>query len=86
MAAPRLLTAGDAFEDLVFVGLDGLPALGEEVKTDTFHATIGGGAVIAAVAASRLGVPTAILSALSRDGRHATAPRARPRPQPAAGP
>ena len=66
VAAPRLLTAGDAFEDLVFVGLDGLPALGEEVKTDTFHATIGGGAVIAAVAASRLGVPTAILSALSR--------------------
>ncbi len=65
MAAPRLLTAGEAFEDLVFVGLDRLPAPGEEVKTDTFHATIGGGAVITAVAAARLGVSTAILSALS---------------------
>jgi ribokinase len=65
VAAPRLLTAGEAFEDLVFVGLDRLPALGEEVKTDTFHATLGGGAVITAVAAARLGVSTAILSALS---------------------
>jgi ribokinase len=65
VAAPRLLTAGEAFEDLVFVGLDRLPAPGEEVKTDTFHATIGGGAVITAVAAARLGVSTAIVSALS---------------------
>jgi ribokinase len=65
VAAPRLITAGEAFDDLVFVGLDRLPALGEEVKTDVFHATIGGGAVITAVAAARLGVPTAIFSALS---------------------
>ena len=65
MPAPRLLTAGEAFEDLVFVGLDRLPNPGEEVKTDTFHATFGGGAVITAVGAARLGVSTAILSALS---------------------
>ena len=65
VAAPRLLTAGEAFEDLVFVGLERLPAPGEEVKTDSFHATIGGGAVITAVAAARLGLATAILSALS---------------------
>lgn len=65
MAAPHLLTAGEAFEDLVFVGLDRLPRPGEEVRTDTFHATIGGGAVITAVGASRLGVPTAIVSGLS---------------------
>jgi hypothetical protein len=65
VAGPRLLTAGEAFEDLVFVGLERLPAAGEEIKTDTFHATIGGGAVITAVAAARLGVSTAILSALS---------------------
>ena len=65
MPAPRLLTAGEAFEDLVFVGLEHLPGPGEEVKTDTFHATIGGGAVITAVGAARLGVRTAILSALS---------------------
>lgn len=65
MAAAHLLTAGEAFEDLVFVGLDRLPAPGEEVRTDTFHATIGGGAVITAVGAARLGVPTAIISGLS---------------------
>jgi ribokinase len=67
VAAPRLLTAGEAFEDLVFVGLERLPAPGEEIKTDTFHATIGGGAVITAVAGARLGLSTAILSALSDD-------------------
>lgn len=65
MPAARLLTAGEAFEDLVFVGLERLPGPGEEVKTDTFHATIGGGAVITAVGAARLGVTTSILSALS---------------------
>lgn len=65
MATPKLLTAGEAFEDLVFVGLERLPGPGEEIKTDTFHATVGGGAVITAVAAARLGVPSAITSALS---------------------
>jgi sugar/nucleoside kinase (ribokinase family) len=59
------LTAGEAFEDLVFVGLERLPGPGEEVRTDRFHATVGGGAVITAVGAARLGLPTAILSALS---------------------
>lgn len=65
MPAARLLTAGEAFEDLVFVGLERLPGPGEEAKTDVFHATIGGGAVITAVGAARLGVATSILSALS---------------------
>ncbi len=65
MAIPTLLTAGEAFEDLVFVGLERLPGPGEEVKTDAFHATIGGGAVITAVGAARLGIRTAIASALS---------------------
>lgn len=67
MAAPRLLTAGEAFEDLVFVGLERLPGPGEEIKTNTFRATIGGGAVITAVGAARLGLPTAVLSALGDD-------------------
>ena len=65
MPAPRLLTAGEAFEDLVFVGLERLPGPGEEVKTDVFHATIGGGAVITAVGTARLGIATSIVSALS---------------------
>jgi sugar/nucleoside kinase (ribokinase family) len=44
----RLFCAGEAFEDLIFVNLDRLPELGEEIKTDQFTATIGGGAVITA--------------------------------------
>jgi sugar/nucleoside kinase (ribokinase family) len=60
-----LLCAGEAFEDLIFLGLDHLPALGEEVKTDRFASTIGGGAVITAVKAARLGMTTTLVSALS---------------------
>ena len=60
-----LICAGEAFEDLIFVGLDRLPSLGEEVRTDRFTATIGGGAVITAVTAARLGMQAALISALS---------------------
>jgi sugar/nucleoside kinase (ribokinase family) len=63
--SPDLLCAGEAFEDLIFVGLERLPELGEEVKTDHFTATIGGGAVITAVKAARLGMRTHLISALS---------------------
>jgi sugar/nucleoside kinase (ribokinase family) len=62
-----LVCAGEAFEDLIFVGLDRLPELGEEVKTDRFHATLGGGAVITAVKAARLGMKTQLISALGED-------------------
>jgi len=61
----QLLCAGEAFEDLIFVGLERLPELGEEVKTDRFTATIGGGAVITSVKAARLGMRTQLISALS---------------------
>ena len=61
----HLICAGEAFEDLIFVGLDRLPELGEEVKTDRFTSTIGGGAVITAVKAARLGMKTTLVSALS---------------------
>jgi sugar/nucleoside kinase (ribokinase family) len=60
----HLICAGEAFEDLIFVGLDRLPELGEEVKTDRFTSTIGGGAVITAVKAARLGMKTTLISAL----------------------
>jgi len=60
-----LLCAGEAFEDLIFVGLERLPELGEEIKTDGFTATIGGGAVITAITARRLGMRTGLVSALS---------------------
>lgn len=61
----RLLVAGEAFDDLVFSALARLPGPGEEVKTDRFAATIGGGAVITAVAAARQGVRVELVSALS---------------------
>ena len=73
MSAPRalsridLLTAGEAFQDLIFVGLPRLPKPGEELRTRRFAATIGGGAVITATASARLGLRTGIVSALSRD-------------------
>ena len=59
-----LICAGEAFEDLIFVGLERLPELGEEIKTDRFTSTIGGGAVITAVKATRLGMRTHLISAL----------------------
>ena len=67
MSAPDLLSVGEAFEDLIFVGLDRLPRLGEEVKTSVFFRSIGGGAVITAVAAARLGIRTRVVSGLSHD-------------------
>jgi len=60
----QLLCAGEAFEDLIFHGLERLPDLGEEIRTDRFTSTIGGGAVITAVQAARLGMPTQLISAL----------------------
>jgi len=68
-AVPRaeLLTVGEAFEDLVFSGLRRLPRPGEEIKTSTFMKTVGGGALITAVAASRLGLRVRVLSGLGPD-------------------
>lgn len=65
MARIDLLTVGEAFEDLIFFGLERLPKPGEEVKTSQFMETIGGGAVISAIAAVRLGVPCRTVSGLS---------------------
>ena len=67
MPAVELLTVGEAFDDLVFSGLRRLPRPGEEIKTSEFLKTVGGGAVITAVAASRLGLRTQVLSGLGSD-------------------
>ena len=66
-----LLTAGEAFQDLIFVGLPHMPRSGEEMRTRRFAATIGGGALITAVAGSRLGLATAVASALSEEAARA---------------
>jgi sugar/nucleoside kinase (ribokinase family) len=64
-----LVTAGEAFEDFVFYDLPRLPRPGEEVKTSHFAHAPGGGAIITAIAAARLGVRTAVVSAVSSDTR-----------------
>jgi sugar/nucleoside kinase (ribokinase family) len=67
VARVELLTVGEAFQDLIFAGLPHLPRAGEELKGGRFEATVGGGAVITAAAAARLGTRAAVISALSRD-------------------
>lgn len=63
-----LLTVGEAFEDLIFVGLPRLPGPGEEVRTDRFRQTVGGGALITAIAAARMGARCGVVSGLSPAG------------------
>lgn len=60
-----LLTVGEAFEDLIFFGLPRFPAGGEELRTEQFVATLGGGVLITAVAAARLRMRVATASGLS---------------------
>jgi len=62
-----LVTAGEAFDDFVFYALSRLPRAGEELKTDAFLRSPGGGAVITAIAAARLGLRCAIVSGVGRE-------------------
>lgn len=62
-----LVTAGESFDDLIFYDLTRLPAAGQELKTTAFRRSPGGGAVITAVTAARLGLRCAVISALSTD-------------------
>jgi sugar/nucleoside kinase (ribokinase family) len=70
MTAPAppmdLVVATPVFLDLTFVGLDGLPVLGEELFAADLMQTPGGGA-ITAIGAARLGLTTAIAAPLGRD-------------------
>ena len=61
-----LVVATPVFLDLTFVGLDGLPVLGEELFAADLMQTPGGGA-ITAIGAARLGLSTAIAAPLGRD-------------------
>jgi sugar/nucleoside kinase (ribokinase family) len=62
----ELVVATPAFLDLTFVGLEGLPALGEEKFAGDLVRSPGGGA-ITAVAASRLGLRSALVAPLGDD-------------------
>ncbi len=59
--------AGSVYCDLIFHRLDGAPALGEEVRTDRFTMTVGGGGFITAVGLARLGMRTALRTYVGRD-------------------
>jgi sugar/nucleoside kinase (ribokinase family) len=61
-----LIVATPAFLDLTVVGLEGLPALGEERFAGDLVRSPGGGA-ITAVAAARLGLQTALVAPLGDD-------------------
>jgi ribokinase len=61
-----LIVATPAFLDLTFVGLEALPALGEERFAGDLVRSPGGGA-ITAVAAARLGLRTALVAPLGED-------------------
>lgn len=58
----QLVCAGEFFTDLIFSDLEELPILGQEVKTDDFTISIGGGAAITATAAALLGRPTELVT------------------------
>ena len=61
-----LIVATPAFLDLTFVGLEALPALGEERFAGDLVRSPGGGA-ITAVAAARLGLSTSLVAPLGDD-------------------
>lgn len=61
---PRLLVAGETFEDLIFAGLPRLPGPGEEIRTNSFRRTFGGGALISVAWARSEGLEVDLLSAL----------------------
>lgn len=62
-----LLTVGESFEDVVFAGLPRLPRLGEELHVATLSRHAGGGAIITAVAAARLGLDVRTMTAATAD-------------------
>jgi len=61
-----VVVAVPAFLDITFVGLEGLPALGEERFAGDLVRTPGGGA-ITAIGAARLGLSTALAAPLGQD-------------------
>jgi sugar/nucleoside kinase (ribokinase family) len=62
-----VIVAGSIYCDLIFHGLNAAPALGEEVRTQEFTMTLGGGGYITAVGLSRLGIRVALRSYVGRD-------------------
>ena len=68
MSLTDLLTVGEAFDDLIFLDLPRIPRPGEEIKTSRFVTTVGGGAVITAIAARRLGLACRVITGVGEGG------------------
>lgn len=64
---PAVIVVGSVYCDLIFFNLDGPPTLGEEVRTDRFLLTPGGGGYITAAGLARLGVRTALRTYVGND-------------------
>ena len=62
-----LVIFGEFFSDMIFYGLSDKPRFGEELKTDSFLVAPGGGLSITAIAASRLGTSTGIVTRVGID-------------------
>src|SRR6266851_5899504 len=62
-----LVVFGEFFSDLVFYRLPDRPRLGEELKTDHFLIAPGGGLATTALAASKLGTTTGIVTRVGAD-------------------
>ena len=62
-----LVVFGEFFSDMIFYRLPGRPRFGEESKTDSFLVSPGGGLSTTAIAASRLGTATGIVTRVGAD-------------------
>jgi ribokinase len=62
-----LVVFGEFFSDMIFYGLSDRPRLGEELKTNSFLVAPGGGLSITAIAASRIGTSTGIVTRVGVD-------------------
>lgn len=62
-----LVVFGEFFSDIIFYGLSDRPRFGEESKTDSFLVAPGGGLSTTAIAASRLGTSTGVVTRVGAD-------------------
>ena len=65
-----LVVFGEFFSDMIFYHLPRRPRFGEELKTDSFLVAPGGGLSTTAIAASRLGTVTGIITRVGADAHH----------------
>lgn len=65
-----LVVFGEFFSDMIFYNLRRRPRFGEESKTDSFLVAPGGGLATTAIAASRLGTRTGVITRIGADAEY----------------